>query len=1289
MVEIRLPAALAETARFEVHEYLGSGGFGVVWSVKDKERGARVALKWLKQGDAAMIARFKREFRALADLGHPNLIEFRDLLTVGEEWFFTMELIDGIDLLAWVRPASGTASEGLSSTTSLVPFGSDVALPRAGRPTRPEDLPHASLAPRATDPNRPLCVADLPRVRTTFQQLAAGLMALHGADMLHRDIKPSNVLVTREGRVVLLDFGLVTEIGHDGIAETMKGRVVGTPAYMSPEQALGMPVSPASDWYSVGAILYQVLTGALPYEGDPYDVLFRKQLADPPPPSEVVRGVPPALSELCMALLSRKPEERPIGAAFLERLRAALPAPLPTIDEAPSGSTTAPSQPNTATLVGREAHLWALDEALREAEAGRTVVALVHGRSGMGKSALVRAFLDMAKRDRPEAVVLEGRCYEREAVPYKALDSLADALCRYLTRLPEVEQAAILPRDLPLLAKVFPVFLQLRGATAKKTRGAADVVQERRRAFEALRELLQRIGDRCPLVLFVDDLQWGDADSEPLLLSLLRGPDAPALLFIAAYRTEDASSPLVRALADVALGGEGVELGDIPVGELSPQAARQLAEMLVFSKGDATLAEDLARESCGSPLFLRQLAALGREGEKIGLSEAVKKRVEALPEHARKLLEVLAVSGRPLSLAVAAQAAEIVADRDAVLSALRRESLVRSRPSNARDEIEIYHDRIREVVAGGLSPETLAARHKALAHALASSGGQDAEALALHSSAAGERELASSYAQKAAMRAEGALAFDRAARMYAMALELAPGSSGDLELRLAEALACAGRGRDAGERFLAVASRANGSDALEWRRRAAEQLLFSGHLDRGLEVIEDILQRMGMRARQGPFRTVLSLLWRRLVLRVRGLRFKERRADQIARDELVRIDTCFSLARGLGIVDPFRGAEFQTRFLLLALGAGDPVRIAMGTALEGAYRAAGGVGAKAVVERLLARGAALAAKSGDTHARGLTALMRGVAESLLGDFRSAVASCDAAYAELREKCVNVTWELDNAAFFACFSLFILGRAKELERRVPGLIDDARARGDLYGEVIVRAQVGWFLHAAKDDIASARADLDVVEERWSKKRFLVQHAWKVLNEIDLTLYEGEAERALRIAEDAEPRFREAFLLRATTLRVRLLNGHGRAALAAALAAPPEARQELLRTAETKAQAVSRETFPLARGFALLLFAGIAHARRSPTAEAKARQAVTELEAQGMVHYASAAKLLLAGVLRAEGEAAPATDASELERSARAALGEEGVRDALRFASMFAPTLRELREETSAKAPRAAA
>src|SRR5438270_1857833 len=144
----------------------------------------------------------------------------------------------------------------------------------------------------------PLSHAGRERLRATLPQLVDGLCALHTARKLHRDVKPSNVLVTGTGRVVLVDFGLVVERGRDTGSTTGDGAVAGTLAYMAPEQAWGQRPTPAADWYSVGVLLYQSLTGRLPLDGP--------LAAEPPrPPQSGVED----LDRLALALLRTRPEE--------------------------------------------------------------------------------------------------------------------------------------------------------------------------------------------------------------------------------------------------------------------------------------------------------------------------------------------------------------------------------------------------------------------------------------------------------------------------------------------------------------------------------------------------------------------------------------------------------------------------------------------------------------------------------------------------------------------------------------------------------------------------------------------------------------------------------------------------------------------------------------------------------------------------------------------------------------------------------------------------------------------
>ncbi len=434
------------TERFIVERRLGIGGMGVVYQAYDRQRDDHVALKTFRQLDAAAIYRIKQEFRTLADVTHPNLVALYELISEGEQWFFTMQLIDGVDFLSYVcqfRPLAFASTQAGDSSI-------DVAPETLHQEVASEADDEAYSAPRGARQTSPIAHVDFDHLRQALVQLAEGICALHRAGKLHRDIKPHNVLVTREGRVVLLDFGLATELDdtekHEGAGLR---RAVGTAAYMAPEQAAGLPLCEASDWYSVGVMLYQVLTGRLPFDGSVDEILLRKQMADAPPPGRVVSGVPHDLSELCFALLRRNPEHRPTGADVLRRLGGS-PSDLL--------SSLAALGRHAGPFVGRRQHLEALNDAFASLKQGRTTRVFVHGRSGMGKSVLVERFLEnLSRQQNKEVVVLAGRCYEQESVPYKALDSLIDALSRYLMHLSRLQVEALLPRDVASLARVFPV----------------------------------------------------------------------------------------------------------------------------------------------------------------------------------------------------------------------------------------------------------------------------------------------------------------------------------------------------------------------------------------------------------------------------------------------------------------------------------------------------------------------------------------------------------------------------------------------------------------------------------------------------------------------------------------------------------------------------------------------------------------------------------------------------------------------------------------------------------------
>ncbi len=703
---------LPVVGNYQILSELGQGGMGVVYQAYDRQRQEMVALKTLHRMDPSALYRLKQEFRALAEVTHPNLVGLYELIATGQQCVIAMELIDGQHFLAYVRSGDGAPfqqGDDSSQATQLEPHVDDAVVPH---------YPHAFCPP--------LGPHQYDRLRTTLLQLAQGISALHALGKLHRDIKPSNVMVTREGRVVLLDFGLAAELDWKGVHQSTEQHVTGTVAYMAPEQAASQAQSVASDWYSVGVMLYEALTGQLPFTGSPIQVLVDKQQREPLAPSALVPGIPEDLNNLCVALLRKPPDARPTGSHVLQRLTETLSVNM----VATRTFVTA----QRASFVGRESHLASLTDAFHSLRKGRTAVVRLQGRSGAGKSMLAQHFLDDLLQ-RGEAVVLAGKCYERESVPYKALDSVVDALSRYLRRLPTHEVQAVLPREAQVLAQVFPVLLRVAAVAAApgRTVEISDAHELRRRAFEALRELLARLGDRKPLVLFIDDLQWGDLDGVTQLVEILRPPDAPVLLLLAGYRSEDADTSPCLAILQRAMEkfGTAIDQRQVSVDPLDHDEARELALTLLGRRDSASLAlaETIARESGGNPFFVHELVqCLGARMDVIHspnpgtivLDDVLWTRIQALSAEPRRLLEVIAVSGQPLRLAEARQAAELSLDEHGAMAVLRAGRLIRSSGTAHAEEIETYHDRIRETILSHLPAEALRDLHHRIAVVLES-----------------------------------------------------------------------------------------------------------------------------------------------------------------------------------------------------------------------------------------------------------------------------------------------------------------------------------------------------------------------------------------------------------------------------------------------------------------------------------------------------------------------------------------------------------------------------------------
>ncbi len=262
----------------------------MVYLAHDRERGQTLALKLLERRVVKGIGleRIREEFRLSSSLQHNNLARHYELLQDDGDALITMELVEGRDFVEHVR-----------------------------RDLSQEERSRAAAEFSACRPE------GISRLRAAFPQLVAAVAALHDAGLVHRDLQPANVQVTYDGRVVVLDYGLAASTLVNPAGVTPDG-LVGTPIYVAPEQWNRTATGPPSDWYSVGVVLFESLTGAPPFRGGAQEVIMRKRTVSAPRPSELVSPVPPDLDQVAEGLLRMDPEQRPTGKALREQFPVAI-----------------------------------------------------------------------------------------------------------------------------------------------------------------------------------------------------------------------------------------------------------------------------------------------------------------------------------------------------------------------------------------------------------------------------------------------------------------------------------------------------------------------------------------------------------------------------------------------------------------------------------------------------------------------------------------------------------------------------------------------------------------------------------------------------------------------------------------------------------------------------------------------------------------------------------------------------------------------------------------------------
>ena len=590
-----LPASFV-AGRYRVERFLGEGGRKRVFLAHDTTLERDIAFAQIRTEGLDDLARERvmREAQSMARMGaHPNLVSIFD---IGEE--------GGNPHLVEEYMARGTVA-------SLIEGG-------------PPD------------------VARTLRVAT---DVCRALSFMHEQGLIHRDLKPANVFLTEDGTAKVGDFGLAVVLDRSRI--TQQGSLVGTAAYMPPEQALGGEVTPQSDFYALGAMLYEMVAGRPPFAGDDATAVISQHINTPPvAPSWHTEHCPPPLEALILQMLNKDPAERP---QTVEALLAALEA----VDPEEQSSRHSDSDANPleglarGVFVGRNSELDRLKGAFDEAFAVRGSVVMVVGEPGIGKTRTTQELETYARMR--GARVLWGRAHEASGAPaYWPWKQVGDSHARFVT--PAEVSEDLDSAQAAELSRIFPV---LGGQPAEATDAAAAQF----RLYDAYTAFMRAGSNRAPLLIVLDDLHWADQPSLLLLQHMARELGRMRILIVGTYRDTDLSRthPLSEALAE--LNREG-GFQRVVLRGLSESEVGAYIHGVSNIEPSHGLVTRIFEETEGNPFFLSEVVNLMVQEGTIGadsvsdiaipdgVREAIGRRLNLLSDEANELLTTAVVVGR-------------------------------------------------------------------------------------------------------------------------------------------------------------------------------------------------------------------------------------------------------------------------------------------------------------------------------------------------------------------------------------------------------------------------------------------------------------------------------------------------------------------------------------------------------------------------------------------------------------------------------------------------------------------